>query len=906
MGKNYLLMNDYFDAVLCSSGFSSIRATEDVQQTQIVREGEYYGEIEANYAYGGETIHFDTGVDPAQEAYERRGGKVKVTYTYPGSPQKPLACENVYYLHGETLTQTFTFRNTGDQPLEILDLYTHYPSNTHFGWGQSAVDKLIVHSFMAGHGSYIYHTRLDLTGPYLTIFPTGDSKFEYYFGRPTRDPKKIEGEHRPDYLGAYIHAKGAHAEAVEKHGTNWRHPVSSRVLQPGESAEYSFDYFWVNGRDNGVREALYQRGSLDILSVPGYTLPRGDDARLSIRTKYRDLEIQAEYPDSTCVRLLSHEGDRYIYSLDFKKLGENKLTVRYDGGRKWTDIQYFITEPVRTLLEKRAKFLVDHQMRDESKWYKGLFCEVNNRTGEWMHPDFYDLIEGWRIYMVTCDDPGLAKPAFLSGLLAEYPDPRGVEAMDYYIQNYVWGGLQMTTEEEYPYAIYGTPNWYANRTSEDDGLGTTMKPAQLHLWRIYDYAHIALMYLNMYRIARDYPQIKTQLTAKEYLERAYETARAVFIYPMELDSWSAYKTGLYNELCYPEIIAELEKNGEHRKAQRLQFHWERKVRFFVNESTDLFGSEFPFDTTGFESTHAFAKCGLHYSNPCQPEQEHMRRRDMPYDHAIRFMRAQINSNLACRGTIEPAYFWYGSDYRPGNYHSLLAYMSPVCGWALMDYSLYYAEKPFDYLRIGYGSMLSSYAILNTGDEESNYGYWYPGKEMDGASCGVYEASPYGYSWLGILHPRGVWFYSGESDLTWCGSMRGMHTILTDDPIFGKFVYGGNYREEEGVQRVTPRDGILRRFHIVSENRQLNMVFDRGHFVEGEDIRVSGDYSRIELSLDASAIPQGEVTAAIGTGEFGEYRLLCDGQVLEGKYDDGITLYTFPAAGKVHRIVLEKI
>ena len=137
-------------------------------------------------------------------------------------------------------------------------------------------------------------------------------------------------------------------------------------------------------------------------------------------------------------------------------------------------------------------------------------------------------------------------------------------------------------------------------------------------------------------------------------------------------------------------------------------------------------------------------------------------------------------------------------------------------------------------------------------------------------------------------------------------MRGMHTILTDDPIFGKFVYGGNYREEEGVQRVTPRDGILRRFHIVSENRQLNMVFDRGHFVEGEDIRVSGDYSRIELSLDASAIPQGEVTAAIRTGEFGEYRLLCDGQDLEGKYDDGITLYTFPAAGKVHRIVLEKI
>ena len=35
------------------------------------------------------------------------------------------------------------------------------------------------------------------------------------------------------------------------------------------------------------------------------------------------------------------------------------------------------------------------------------------------------------------DEKSDAIRAFLSGLLAEYPDPRGVEAMDYYISNYV-------------------------------------------------------------------------------------------------------------------------------------------------------------------------------------------------------------------------------------------------------------------------------------------------------------------------------------------------------------------------------------------------------------------------------------------------------------------------------------
>ena len=37
------------------------------------------------------------------------------------------------------------------------------------------------------------------------------------------------------------------------------------------------------------------------------------------------------------------------------------------------------------------------------------------------------------------------------------------------------------------------------------------------------------------------------------------------------------------------------------------------------------------------------------------------------------------------------------------------------------------------LRLGYGSLLSSYALMNTGDEASNYGYWFSGKENDGAA-----------------------------------------------------------------------------------------------------------------------------------------------------------------------------
>ncbi|WP_314963881.1 hypothetical protein [Bradyrhizobium cosmicum] len=62
-------------------------------------------------------------------------------------------------------------------------------------------------------------------------------------------------------------------------------------------------------------------------------------------------------------------------------------------------------------------------------------------------PDNYDRIKGCRIYEVTCDDPGLSKPAYLATKNAEHPDAAEVAALDRYIDTFVWGGLQRTTQE---------------------------------------------------------------------------------------------------------------------------------------------------------------------------------------------------------------------------------------------------------------------------------------------------------------------------------------------------------------------------------------------------------------------------------------------------------------------------
>src|SRR5439155_19501902 len=49
--------------------------------------------------------------------------------------------------------------------------------------------------------------------------------------------------------------------------------------------------------------------------------------------------------------------------------------------------------------------------------------------------------------------------------------------------------------------------------------------------------------------------------------------------------------------------------------------------------------------------------------------------------------------------------------------------------------------------------------------ESNYGYWYPGKNNDGGAGGGFEPRPWGHAWLGNKEMgRGSWWYSGEIDL----------------------------------------------------------------------------------------------------------------------------------------------
>ena len=61
-----------------------------------------------------------------------------------------------------------------------------------------------------------------------------------------------------------------------------------------------------------------------------------------------------------------------------------------------------------------------------------------------------------------------SRPAFIAAKNAIFPNQAEIDSLELYISKYLWGWMQMTDREKYPYAIYGIQNWKANRASPDE------------------------------------------------------------------------------------------------------------------------------------------------------------------------------------------------------------------------------------------------------------------------------------------------------------------------------------------------------------------------------------------------------------------------------------------------------
>jgi hypothetical protein len=816
------------------------------------------------------------------------------------TPIHDLSVSERFDLKDGAMFWTLTLRNETNHKLDVGDLGLPLPFNDRYVGNKTVTytKRVIRHSFIGGNGSFIYWMRTDAEGPFLVMTPLGGTSLEYFNVQPFRG------------YSVYIHS-AASAAALRARGGNWRLPNTRLLLAPkgklGDNATYAFCFAWA-ANYAGVRQVLYRQHLFDVNVVPGMTVPTDLDTMFSLHTLDRIRAIVPEYPKSTQIEPLGERGRNvHLYRVRFSRLGENMLKVEYGRGR-YLSLEFFVTQPLETLYKKRAAFIVSHeQHRNPAKWYNGLFSQWDMKHQVLRGPDNLDSL---RPYMVACDDPILGKAMYVAAKNVFYPDEKEIAAVEYYIRHYVWGGLQETTREKFPYAIYGIPNWKANRDSPDKGTR-----GQEHVWRIYDYPHVFAMYYYMYRVAKLYPNLTHYLDANGYLERAFGTARDFFTVPNELIHWSAFETGTYDELEIPHMVRALRENGHPQQADWLEARWQKKVAYFVNDHPDLFQSEYPFDSTAFESTEALAKYAM--ENVRRPGEAAFAaglvagfQRQVSYQEASNFLDEQMRLNIGDRGWLEPAYYDLGSDYRArGNAGYTLSYMSQMGGWAVLDYALHFARNPAPDLRLGYASYLSSWALLNAGTKASGYGYWYPGKDNDGGASGGFEPAPWGRSWFGNIEKgRGPWWYSGEIDLGFAGALRSAATIVADDPIFGLYAYGGKLERRKSLIEVVPRDGLRARFHIFLGAGRLHILLAGDGFKKGLPVVFNRSLSRIAFTLENRAASSHQTTIHLAGLPPGVYQVNVAGRPFERFARDGRESVdiAIPVAGAAVSVALTRV
>ncbi|MBE0673384.1 MAG: hypothetical protein IH591_01860 [Bacteroidales bacterium] len=883
---SYRLSNSSINATITRTGLTSLTSPDDPYGANVVAQA--WGRPVVKYKIlQGDWLDIFNG---ARSIVQNPDQSVSLIDYQPGMPQRMV---QRFTLTEDGLDMDLIIESTMKWSFTIGDLAVNFATRSPGGGTPEFIfeECFTQHQYLSGSGSFIYYARPSGSPPYLMVLPKKGTSLEY-----------------SDGSGVYIHSYLA-GNSVPS-GT-WRQEHTTAVVGPAGSDNskltYGFSFRWVNSYDE-MRQILFESGLFDIRVVPGMSVPADLKAMFSLHTRNSIDSIVPEFPQKTSLRYLGEKlPGHHVYEVDFKKLGENMLTIYYEGGEK-TYLEFFSTEPVETLIKKRASFIVDRQQhRDPSKWYNGLFSVYDMGNSILRSPDDTDGFDFWWGYVLTCDDPALCKAPYLAAKNVFFPVDREIEAVEYYLENFVWDKLQRTDKDDpYPYGIYGVPNWVVARDIDARAGMRSRQLDRMQVWRSYDYPHIFMLYYHMYEIAKMYPDKVKYLDAAGYLERAYQTARGFFLYPYEIwgEYYKAYEIGCYNELVIEDIVAALEEHGRQADADWLRGEYEKKVKFFIYDNKYPFSSEYAFDRTAFESSHAFAKYGV--LNPMRPDTNlwYDKTREVWYSHpevspddARRFMDRQLYAGLTVRGWLETKYYQLGAD-------NGMSYMAKMGGWSILDYGKNFAAKPWDWLQLGYASYLSSWSLMNTGTAESNYGFWAPGEENDGAMGWAFISAKRGRAWIRKDYDRGAWMYDGEADLGNGAAIRIAETILTNDPLFGWISYGGTLTSGRNTYSVVPRDGLRNRFSIITDKVRAGVVLERDGFLEGKEIVIGSDLKKVSFTLE-NRTGDTHTTRMKVTAGGKSVRVTVDGKSLKPLLS-GNDVYTFnlPVSLKNHNLVIQ--
>jgi len=569
------LSNSYFNVEIGSYGeISSLKIVGDAFSTNYVMNAsnapnqntaghQWVGELMFKYKLGSAGTYSTAYTQSSGDVRQITTSSNKVTVTYQNSSNtngiKNFKVVEEYQLVNDYLLWSTTVTNTSSQTLTIGDWGYPLPFNEFWTGGDRIYEtRAVDHSFTGKNSSYIYVTRPSGIGSFLLMVPDASTGagFEYQDHWRTNEHTSSAEKNWCQDQGGWQNGLNVfyiHSDAIKSTNRGYL-PNTSLTLAPGASKTYAFKFFKVNSEDD-MKNRLYQEGLIDVNVIPGMIITTETKAKLDLHTSKTINSITPQYTSQTTVTSLgTASGNHKLYQIQMTKLGHNDLVINYGNGET-TTLQFYVIEPIGTVIQKRATHMVQYEqwnntgdIRDKvfDDWYMASRTKRNNFAGYW----------GWG------DDWGYTHGQFLAEKNVLTPVASEIQAVDDYLETAIWTNLMNGHHNDYlihDFLMYG----------END----------TPTYRGYAYPHIYNTYFSMYKIAKLYPNIITFKNSKNtYLLRCYNIFKALY------GSGVAYNwnTGLMGELTTPEIIQALRDEGYNTEANTLQGYMTTKYNNFKN------------------------------------------------------------------------------------------------------------------------------------------------------------------------------------------------------------------------------------------------------------------------------------------------------------------------------------
>jgi len=733
-----------------------------------------------------------------------------ITIRYDGNSANPgglqnLNIEQTYKLSGDAILWAIAIRNTSREEMEIGELGLPIILNSNYsigdekqGFNHRSVDsakyvfeqRVVTHYCVSGHSTYLYAARPSGKGDLLIMIPQGDTAFEAVVGDTyLGDCVKTEMMTATGPI-FYLYSK----TVVEK---PWYNRHTALTLAPGQERRFSLKI--CRARDYGeLEETLYENGNITAKIMPGMVLPQDTTGHLLLRCRKPIRAIATDSgvevaPAEPAPSYRGHLGDRHAYTVRLLSTGEQKVSVEYGDG-EWTNLLFYGTESLETLIKARARFIAEkQQVKAPDDICQYSFRSWNNkRDALIVMEDTGGPLQGGNIEMGGSDDRNFAPPLFLSGKNVYYPDGGQIKALDDFVENFLYGKLQDRETFEVRGSLIGLMEGSWRRWD--------------YVWRIYNYAHVYNIYYNMYRIASlheapmsrkptEYLYLAYRTCLVSLLDSTYETVYETKNY-MDYHCGNMSKThAVLNNWNRSNILEALKREGMDEEHDTLKEAIQESFPYFLEEEYP-YATEYCFDQASYEGVYQIAK--------------------EAGDEALK--RKTVEVILACRHT-QPLWFYYGAALRTiGNYDT------PLGAIPLMD--AYESSKDAFLLRMGYAGTLAPWSCV----EPSGVGYHTRDTRFNPPQEGSESYSSY-------LNGH----FSGELGMGLYGNLHALKSYLVRDGDFGLVGYGCEVKETEEWYTLEPRDGLGVRAFFEPVDVHVETVRARM-----ESIRVRKDKSRVDI------------------------------------------------------------